>query len=426
MTRGFAAASVTEDRAGVRRPAGWRRSPLAVVAAAVLALTACAESEPAPEAGGGNGGSPAAEDSGPIRIGAVLDITGAGASLGVPERNTLQMLAEQLNEDGGINGREIELIIEDNQSTEDAAARAMNNLVTSEKVDLVLGASRTGPSLAMRPIAEANEIPMISLAANAAIVDGSDWVFKTAQNDQVVLENMIAFAEQNDWSTIGLMRDASGFGEGVRETLTALGEPSGIEVIAVESFAPDATDFTAQMVNIRDAGADVNIIWGIPPAAALAQQAYEQLGEGAPVMQSHGIGNQVFLDTAGASADGLIAPLGRLVVAEQLPDDDPQKQVILDYVENYTEEFGEPPSTFGGHAYDAFMLAVQALEEVGTDKQAIRDYLETVEGFVGVSGIFTMTPQDHSGLGPDALVLVTVEDGDWQLMDEQVTVESTP
>jgi branched-chain amino acid transport system substrate-binding protein len=399
-----------------------------VGAALLLVLSACAESEPTAGEGGDDAEATGAagEETDPIRIGAVLDITGVGASLGVPERDTLELLADQLNADGGINGREVELIVEDNQSTEDGAARAMTNLVNSEDVDIVLGASRTGPSLAMRPIAESNEIPMISLAANAAIVEDATWVFKTAQNDEVVLANMIAFAEQNDWSTIGLMRDASAFGEGVEETLTALGEPSGIEVIATESFAPDATDFTAQIVNIRDAGADVNIIWGIPPAAALAQQAYEQLGEGAPVMQSHGIGNQVFLDTAGASATGLIAPLGRLLVAEQLTDDDPQKPVILDYIDSYTEEYGVRPSTFGGHAWDAFQIAVNAFTEVGTDKEAVRDYLENVDGFVGISGIFTMTPEDHSGLGPDALVLVTVQDGEWVLMDEQVTVASAP
>ncbi|MDP9443681.1 MAG: ABC transporter substrate-binding protein [Actinomycetota bacterium] len=392
-----------------------RPKALAVAAAAVaLTLAGCAE-----ETGGTGGGG--GDDSGPIKIGAVLDITGAGASLGVPERQTLQMLVEQVNADGGVDGRQIELIIEDNQSTEDAAARAINKLISQDQVDIVLGASRTGPSLAMRPIAEDNEVPMISLAAGKQIIDGATWVFKTAQNDSVVLQNMVALAEREGWQTLGLARDASSFGEGVEETLTELGQPAGIEVIAAEKFAPDATDFTAQMVNLRDAGADANIIWGIPPAAALAQQSYRQLGIDAPVLHSHGIGNQVFLETAGDSADGLLAPLGRLLVVEQLPDEDPQKQVILEFVDAYQAEYGEPPSTFAGHAYDAFQLAINAFAEVGTDKAAVRDHLENVEGFVGISGIFTMSPEDHSGLSREALVLVTVEDGDWKLAPEQLS-----
>jgi branched-chain amino acid transport system substrate-binding protein len=198
-----------------------------------------------------------------------------------------------------------------------------------------------------------------------------------------------------------------------------VGRDSGLSVVATERFAPDATDFTAQMVNLRNANADVNVIWGIPPAAALAQRAYRQLGITTPVMQSHGIGNQVFLDTAGDAATGLIAPLGRLVVAEQLPEDDPQRDVITSFIEDYTGEYGEQPSTFAGHAYDGWQLAVDALREVGTDKQAVRDHLESVEDFVGISGTFTMTPEDHSGLTKEALVLVTVEGGDWTLLPDQ-------
>ncbi|WP_171058326.1 ABC transporter substrate-binding protein [Modestobacter altitudinis] len=395
---------------------GRRTNParfVAVAAALTLGLAGCSESADT----GGDGGS--ADESGPITVGAVLDITGAGASLGVPERQALELLAGQLQAEGGIDGREVELIIEDDQSTEDGAAQAMNKLVNEDEVDIVLGASRTGPSLAMRPIAEQAQIPMISLAANAAIVDGSEWVFKSAQNDRVVIERMIEYMAGQGWTTIGLARDASGFGEGVQEIFDEVGAEAGISVVAVERFAPDATDFTAQMVNLRDAAADVNVIWGIPPAAGLAQRAYAQLGITTPVMQSHGIGNQVFLDTAAESANGLVAPLGRLVVADQLPEDDPQREVISTFVDDYTAEYGEGPSTFAGHAYDGWQLAVDALREVGTDPQALRDHLEGVEDFVGISGTFTMTPEDHSGLTKDALVLVTVQDGEWTLLPDQ-------
>lgn len=385
----------------IRTPAA-----LAAMAATIVAIAGCAETDNGDDAG---------DSSGPIRIGAVLDITGAGASLGGPERQTLEMLTEQVNAAGGVNGREIELIIRDNQSTEDEAAKAMNEMI-AEDVDIVLGASRTGPSLAMREAAESSQMPMISLAANVAIVEGAEWIFKTAQNDSVVLQNVIDYAKSNGWTTIGLLRDASGFGEGVAETLNEFGQSEGISVVVEEKFAPDATEFTAQMINLRNAEADMNLIWGIPPAAALAQKAYRELDIAAPVLQSHGIGNQVFLDTAGDSADGLVAPLGRLLVAGQLPDNDPQKEVLATFLADYEQEYGETPSTFAGHAWDAFHLAMDAFEAVGTEKQAVRDYLEQVNGFVGITGVFAMTPDDHSGLSKDALVLVTVEDGQWQLL----------
>jgi len=381
-----------------------------LLAAGALLAAGCAEEQPAPGAQGG------AEETGPFKIGAVLDITGAGASLGVPERDTLTLLTDQLNAQGGIDGRQVEMIIEDDASTEDGAARAATKLITEDQVDVLLGASRTGPSLAMRPIAESTPIPMISLAANITIVNGSQWVFKTAQNDSVVIENIVDDAAAKGYKTIALARDASGFGEGVRELFDQIGGPKGISVVAVESFAPDATDFTAQMVNIRNANADAVVIWGIPPAAGLAQKAYAQLGVGKPVYQSHGIGNQVFLDTAAESADGLVAPLGRLVVADQLPADDPQKQVITDFIADYRGRYNAAPSTFAGHAYDGFQLAVDALRNAGTEPDAIRQHLEGVTDFVGVSGTFSMSPQDHSGLTADDLVLVTVANKQFQLV----------
>ena len=377
---------------------------VATAAILVVAVGACAEDD--------NGGG--ADTGGPIRVGAILDITGAGASLGVPERKTLELLTKKTNEAGGIGNRKIELTIEDNQSTEDGAAKAMNELV-SKNVDIIIGASRTGTSLAMRPIAESAKMPMISMAANVKVIDGATWVFKTAQNDAAVLANVVDYAKGKGWKKIGLVRDSSAFGEGVAELLNELGKADGISVVVTEKFAPDATEFTAQMLNIRNAKADMNLIWGIPPAAALAQKAYKQLGITAPVMQSHGIGNQVFLDTAGTSADGLVAPVGRLVVADQLPASDPQKAVLTKFVADYKAAYNETPSTFAGHAWDAFQLAADAFKAVGTDKQKVRDKLEQVKGFVGITGIYMMTAKDHSGLGKDALVLVTIQNSKWAL-----------
>lgn len=379
----------------------------------LLVTAACAEETAPGDGGGGTGG-----DEGPIKMGVVLDITGAGATLGVAERETIEMLAEQVNADGGIDGRQLEVIIEDNQSTEDGAAKATSKLLSSDQVDILLGASRTGPSLAMRPLAEQAEIPMVSLAANQKIVDGSTWVFKTAQNDRVVLERIVDDMKAQGHHKIALARDASGFGEGVAEMLTEIGDPAGIEVVTVEKFAPDATDYTAQMVNIRDSEPDAVLIWGIPPAAGLAQQAYDQLGLDKPVYQSHGIGNQSFLDTAGDSAEGLRAALGRMLIADQLPDDDPQKQVVTQFIADYEAAYDKSPSTFAGHAYDGFMIAVNAIDEAGTDPEALRDALEATENWPGVSGVFTMTPEDHSGLTKEALMMVTVEDGDWKMLED--------
>lgn len=373
-------------------------------------LAACSES-----GSSGSSASGSAASTGDIKIGVVLDITGAGASLGVPERQTIEMLADQVNAAGGVNGRKVKLYIEDNQSTEDGAAKATTKLLTTEKVDVIIGASRTGPSLAMRPIAEKAEKPMVSLAANAKIVDGSKWVFKTAQNDRVVLEKMVDDMKAKGITQVAVARDASGFGEGIPEMLADVGKAAGITVAKVEKFAPDATDFTSQMTNLRASNPQAVLIWGIPPAAGLAQKAYKQLGLNVPVYQSHGIGNQAFLDTAGDTADGLRAPVGRMLVADQLKADDPQKPVVTKFISDFKAKYNANPSTFAGHAYDGFMITVEALKKAGTDSAKLRDALEATSKWPGVSGVFTMTPTDHSGLTKDALVMVTVENKAWKV-----------
>lgn len=385
-------------------------APIAVITA--LALTGCSTSN----LGGTAEADPAAE-AGPIKIGAVLDVTGVGASLGVPEQNTLTMLAKQLNDDGGIGGREVELTIIDNQSTEDGAAKATSKLIESDEVDIIIGASRTGPSLAMRPIAEAAQIPMISVAANVAIVEGSEWVFKTAQNDVVVLETILNDAEDKGYTKLALVRDASGFGEGVADYITELGAERGITLTMTESFEPSATDFTPQMTNVRASDSDAVIIWGINPSAGLAQKAYVQLGVNKPVYHSHGISNQAFFDAAGDAANGVIAPMGRLLVADQLDAENAQREVIEKFQADYSAAYSEQPSGFAGHAFDAWHIAVNAIEAAGTDAEALRDELEKAE-FTGVSGVFAMSPENHSGLDASALILAEAEDGRWNLVKD--------
>ncbi len=385
-------------------------APIAVITA--LALSGCSNSN----LGGTADADPAAE-AGPIKIGAVLDVTGVGASLGVPEQNTLTMLAKQLNADGGIGGRDVELTIIDNQSTEDGAAKATSKLIESDKVDLIIGASRTGPSLAMRPIAEAAKIPMISVAANVAIVKGSEWVFKTAQNDVVVLERILDDAEAKGYTKLALVRDATGFGEGVADYITELGAERGITLVMTESFEPSATDFTPQMTNVRGSDADAVIIWGINPSAGLAQKAYVQLSVNKPVYHSHGISNQAFFDAAGDAANGVVAPMGRLLVADQLAADNPQRTVIEQFKADYNEAYGEQPSGFAGHAFDAWHIAVNAIEAAGTDPAALRDELETAQ-WTGISGVFKMTAKNHSGLDASALILAEAEDGRWNLLKD--------
>lgn len=378
--------------------------------AIALALSAC---------GGGNFGpvEGGEVDEGPIKIGAVLDITGAGASVGVEQQNVLKMLASQLEDAGGIDGREVKLIIKDNASVEDGAARAATQLIEDEGVSVIIGATRSGTSLAIRPIAESAKVPVISLAAVTAIVDGSDWMFKITQNDSVILEKLLDDMQAKGYKTVALARDATGTGEGIAEFIEKLGSNRGIELIAVEAFEPTATDFTPQAINLRNANADAIVVWGGPPANGLVQAAFAQLDVESAIYQNHAASHPAYFQAAGDAATGTISAMGRFAVVDELPDSDPHKAVIQGFIDDYTQAYGQPPAGHASYAYDGWNVAVDAIKRAGSgDRTAIRDAILETKGLVGITGTYTMSPENRSGLTPDSAILAVVADGRWTLI----------
>ena len=192
---------------------------------------------------------------------------------------------------------------------------------------------------------------------------------------------------------------------------------TALEIAASETYGPDDTDVTPQLTNLKSAGVEAVLFCGFGAASTIVTKNYAQLGIEAPLYHNHGSCSKQFIDGAGAAADGVRMPCAALLVADQLPADDPQKEVAQAYAATYTEATGEPISTFGGHAYDALLLLTDAIERAGSkDPAAVRDALEQTERLVGVDGIFTMSPEDHMGLGLESLKMLEIEGGDWQLL----------
>ena len=352
-------------------------------------------------------------------IGAVLDISGPASSLGVPERNTLQMLVDELNARGGIKGHPVRLTILDNESDETKALLAAKKLVEQQKVLAVLGCSTTGTSLAMIDTVQKNQVPMISMAAAAKIVEpvqDRKWVFKTAQNDILVANKIARYLADKGLKKVAFLYINNAYGDGGREAFSRAAPAHGLEIVVTEKFEATDKDMTAQLTRVKASPAQATVVWAIPPSAAIVTKNYRMLQMTQPLIQTHGIGNKDFIDLAGEAANGVVFPAGKLLVAEQLPDSDPQKAVLLQYKQSYRARFNAEPSTFGGHAWDAFYLLVKALEQAGPDRAKIRDALENTREFVGITGIFNMSPQDHNGLDERALVMVEIRDGRWRLI----------
>jgi branched-chain amino acid transport system substrate-binding protein len=190
-----------------------------------------------------------------------------------------------------------------------------------------------------------------------------------------------------------------------------------MDVVGQEVFGDKDTDMTPQLTKIRSLPAQAVICWGVGPAPALVAKNMKQLAFTIPLIQSHGAASKKFIELAGDAAEGIIMPAGKLVIWQQLPDSDPQKAVCKEYAEKYTARFKAPESSFGGYAYDAFRMLNQTLVKAGNDRDKIRSGLEGIKNFVGVSGVFNMSPDDHNGLSPEAFVMVKIHNGGFQLID---------
>lgn len=355
----------------------------------------------------------------PYKIGAVLDISGSSSSLGVPERDTLLMMVEKLNTDGGINGHPVELMIMDNKSDETESVLAVKTLI--EKGALaIIGASSSGTSMAMIKTVQSEKVPMISMAAASSIVEPTSerqWVFKTAQSDTVMVNKIISYLENNNLNNVAFLYMNNSFGDNGKRAITAAVKDSSINIVAEEKFDANDKDMTPQLTKVKASGAQVAIVWAIPPSASILTKNFKDIALTIPLIHSHGVGNQKFIELAQGAADGVLLPIGKLSVANQIADNDPQKKVLESYIADYSKKYNAEPNSFGGYAWDAFNLLVNALEKAGPDRVAIRDELEKTQDFVGISGVFNMTAQDHNGLKEDSAVLVQVEQGKWKLIE---------
>ncbi|MBN1417611.1 MAG: ABC transporter substrate-binding protein [Planctomycetes bacterium] len=349
----------------------------------------------------------------PIRIGAIFAVTGPAAWLGKPEQDTVLMLAEEINAAGGINGRKIEVIVEDTQGLEEKTVAAVNKLIDRDEVVAIVGPSRSGTTMAVKNIAEELKVPLVSCAAAEAIVDPvAKYVFKTPQKDSDAAIRILETMKEMGIDKIAILTSTEGFGAEGRKQLQKLAPDHGIEIVADETYDPKATDLTAQLTVIKGTEAKAVVNWSIVPAQSIVAKNMKQLDMGAVTLfQSHGFGNVKYLEASGEAGEGTIFPCGRLLVADALPDDHPQKKLLMAYKAKYEEKYKEPVSTFGGHAYDAFMLVVDALKKVGPDRDKIRDAIESTTGFVGTGGIFNYSAEDHTGLGKDAFEMITIRDG---------------
>ncbi len=370
-------------------------------------------------------------------MGAVFSVTGGASFLGEPERNTVKMVEEWVNAAGGIQGHPLKVIVEDTKSDEGQAVLAVRKLLEKDKVMAIVGPSTTGESMAVVPIMEKAQTPLISCAAALSIVTPKEeldrililktfempkkqnkWIFKTAQTDTSAVEAIYDHMKKKGISKVAIITVTAGFGDFGRQELKRVAPVYGISIVADERYGPKDSDMTAQLTKIKGTDAQALVNWSVGPPQVIVTKNWKQLDMKIPLYQSHGFGSKRNIELAGGAAEGVLCPLGRLVVAEKVKADNPQKPVIMKYKTEYEKRFKTDVSTFGGYAYDAIYMVVDALKAVGADKAKIRDYLETkIRNWPGTGGVFNMSPEDHTGLNKDAFVMIVVKNNDWTFAD---------
>jgi branched-chain amino acid transport system substrate-binding protein len=353
----------------------------------------------------------------PLKVGALFSVTGPASFLGEPERNTAQMVVDEINKAGGIKGRMLQLVAYDTQGDATKAVQAANRLIKEDKVVAIIGPSTTGDTMAVIPLAEKAHIPLISCSAGIKITDPvKKWVFKTAQNDSLAVAKIYDNLKKRRISRVAILTVSDSFGASGREQLKAQAASFGVQIVADDTYGPKDTDMTAQLTKIRGSQAQALICWGTNPGPAVIARNAKQLGLKLPLFMSHGVSSKKFIELAGDAADGIILPSGRVLVADILPAADKQKKSLLAYVKDYQKHYRAEGDHFGGHAWDAVMLLKEAIERGGDSPAAIRDQLEKTRNFAGIGGIFNFSSRDHAGLTKDAFVLVEVKKRDWALV----------
>lgn len=356
----------------------------------------------------------AAANSGPIKIGAIFSVTGPASFLGAPAAKTAKMLMDKINNEGGVNGRKLQLILKDSAGSPEKAVSFAKQLIEEEQVLAIIGPSTSGETMQIKALCEENQMILISCAAAEVIVNPlAKHVFKVAPKDSHAAVLIYRTMKDHGIRKVAVLSSNDGFGAAGKKQLEDLAKAEGMEILVNEVYDKQATDLTDILTKVKSQpGVQAVVNWSIVPAQSIVAKNMRQIGLNVPLYQSHGFANRKYAEQAGVAAEGTLFPASRIVVGDELADDHPQKKVVTSYKQEYEKLFNEDVSTFGGHAYDALLVIVEALKKAGgPDREKVRQAIEGIQGLVGTAGVFNFSATDHTGLSLDAFEMITVKNG---------------
>lgn len=354
-----------------------------------------------------------------IKIGAFFDLSGRASFIGTPTKLVSELIVDKLNAQGGIDGRKLELVVADTQSDPAKAASIVNKFIYKDKVVAIIGPTLTDEGMSVKKLVHAGKTPIVMTVGGDPVITGGkfgpfDWVFKSPQRSRTAVERLFSYLQEKGLVKVALLSADDGFGKDGLRLMEELAPQFGIDLVCKEAFGARDTDMTVQLTKAKNAAPQALVCWTTGPAGSIVAKNKVQLGIELPLFQCHGLPDPKYIELAGTASEGDRMPATKLMVADQLPDTDPQKAVIQEFITAYTDKGYDqqfPINTHSGYAWDAIMIVAEAIKKAGTEPEALRMAIESTSNYVGVSGVYNLTPEDHNGLVMDSLVMVQVQDG---------------
>ena len=358
-----------------------------------------------------------------LKVGFITSLSGPVSSLGIPYAKGIQAALVYKAE---VAGRKITMVQFDDASDPSTAARNARKLIDEDKVDVIIGTAGSPGALAIAAVARETKTPLISIAnANLPGEEGA-WMVTIPQPAPLMIEAVVEHMKKSGIKTVGYIGFSDAWGDLVYDSLTKATEPAGIKVLTNERYARSDQSVTGQALKVVAAKPDAVITGGSGTPGALPYLALAERGYRGPIFGTHALINPDFVRVGGPAVDGLLAPTGPVIVAEQLPASNPIRKVSMDFREAYQKVNGTPPTdAFSAYSFDAWLIFADAAQralatkaEPGTPqfRVALRDAIVTTKELVGTHGVYNFKPDSRYGADERSRVVVRLDKGQWKLV----------
>lgn len=358
-----------------------------------------------------------------IKVGVILPLSGPVAAQGVSTQKGIQAGMEYQNT---VGDHQLKMIQLDDASNPSMSTRNARKLVEQDEVDVLIGTGSVPGALAIATVAREGETPLVSYTPIDLTGEAANWAHTTTQSGDVIVEAVVDEMKRNGVKSVGYIGFADAWGDVAFDALKRHAEKAGIDVVADERYARADNSVAAQVLKVMAANPDAVLGGGAGTPGALPYIGLKERGYQGAIYGTHAILSPEFVKLVGEAGNGLIAPTGPALVANQLPDSNLSKSIISDYREAYKKTHGEEPyDVFSGYAFDAWLVVAKAAERIpdsikpGTEEYrlALRDAINETKNLPTTQGVITYTPDDSYGISKDAVIIVKLNDGRWELQE---------